>query len=362
MCLVLAFTNSSQLDVRKTANVVGPILLESEPHGFGYSVLGSSGQFGEKYVGEKFRSRIKSMHREVKLPITTKIHELFGTVSKPIGPGIFHGRTSTNDKGLLNCHPMRRDSWSLIHNGVVTDHGPKYQKTTTNDSEDVLARLIEGIQSVEKNLTGYYAFAAIDPEGRLHVCRDNSARLHVAWSEKMQTYVFGTTIDLMESVSKKLELAIGPIDPVASNTYMIFQGNEMIHSQTIVPLGYSTRESRHASASLGYSLADDPFAYSYSNSTYSNEWNDAYSARRERYDRDLEASELSEARFSDTESEEAYYSYLEELDNVDETYDIFDSHGNLMTWEEFLKLDSMSRELCTVYRSDGSSVEFKRAE
>lgn len=346
MCLVLAFSNAKKLDIRKTANAVGPILLDDEPDGFGYSVEGAKGQFGEKYVGEAFKSRINSLSRVVKLPIVKKTHEFFGDASAPTGPAIFHGRTSTNDRGLLNCHPMRRDGWSLIHNGVVTDNGPAYKKLTTNDSEDVLKHLIVGIESVERYLTGYYAFAAIDPKGRLHVARDSSAYLHVAWSDKIESYVFATTAELLEDVNKKLQLECGPIDLVEDNVYMILNGNDLDHIQAIKPAGWGRREARHAEASLGRKLDASEYGEVY---TY------------DRYQRDIAQAEAavegwpSEAGKFDRE--DSYYMWRHEVDNMDAGYRIYNEDGDPITLEHFRQLDHISQELCTIERPDGTYLD-----
>lgn len=378
MCLVVAFSNSKKLDIRKSANVIGPMLLEQEQDGFGYAVQGKKGQFGEKYVGENFRSRLKSMHLVVQLPLAKKEHQLFGDVAAPDGPAIFHGRTSTNHKGLLNCHPMQREGWSLIHNGVVTDHGPKYEKLTTNDSEDVLRHLILGMPSVAKNLSGYYAFAAIDPDGKLHVAKDDTARLFTAWSGVIESYIFGTTYELIADISKQLKLNVGPIDAVESNHYLVLDGNEQVHHEVFVSRGWTQTESRHARASLGRSLdaMDKSESYetwqgasvytgkSYASTTSTEtKTGDGASLFRDD-DTELDGGIAKEGWPSEeggiaswAENEDAYYQLRHELENLDDSYTIFTEMGEILTAAQFLKLDHINQEQCYIERADGSIVQ-----
>ena len=46
-----------------------------------------------------------------------------------------------------------------------------------------------GINEVEAHLSGYYAFASIDPQGQLHVGQDKwKASLFIAWSPVYDTH------------------------------------------------------------------------------------------------------------------------------------------------------------------------------
>jgi hypothetical protein len=308
MCKVLGFSNSSKLDVLKASEVIGNIMLQLEPDGYGYAVLGKNGVYGEKYVPQ-----FASTHG------TTKTHKAFGKVSQAIGPSIFHGRTSTNHAGLTNCHPIQSNGWHLIHNGVVSDHGPKYKMKTTNDSEHVLHRLKLGIDHVAKDLTGYYAFLAIDDKGQLHVCRDKIARLSFAWIDSLESFIFGTTDRLIQEVCQELKLACGEIKAFDDDVYYVFKGNEAIHSQKINSRGYGHAESQFASLSLGYELDSKLYTPS-------------------EYDHDLDA-----------------YEY--EVGNLDDSYEIFDKNLNQITTDEFYRLDYIDQEQCLIFREDGSSVE-----
>lgn len=349
MCKIAVFTNVKNLNLKEKINSIGNTLLKLEDDGFGYALQGEQGVFGEKCVAKTFASRLWAKET-VKLPIVKPTYEKFGTISQLTGPGIFHGRTSTNVKGLLNCHPMQRDGWNLIHNGVVGDIGPEYEKTTQNDSEDVLFRLIEGIDSVEKHLEGYYAFAAIDPHGRLHVARDAMASLFIAWSKVYESYVIATTAELLKSLNRTLKAKLGPIDEIYQDKYMIFQGNEMIHSQDITPLGYTMAQARHSMQSLGRSVYSSPNVI------------DVSTEGHHRGRRDVAFESASEEGWPllsgiDQEKEDAYYAMRYELDNMDASYLITDEFGKEISVIEFKKLDPISQEMCRIERADGTTVD-----
>jgi hypothetical protein len=343
MCKVVGFTNSSKMNIKRTSEKIGALLLDSEKDGYGYAVQGATNVYGEKCIAPEFKSRMRD-DNVVKLPIVVKRQEIFGTPDKPMGPAIFHGRTC-----LRNCHPMQREGWHLIHNGVVTDHGPKYKKLTTNDSEDLLHRLIGGISEVENLLTGYFAFLAIDPKGRLHVARDNSASLYMAWCPNIQSMVFATTYSLLEDISSELNIKMGPIDKVESNIYCIFEGNKMVHKQTISPRGWDRRESQFASRSLGYDLDDGP-NYGYVTGRLYKVPNTTETA----------PSVTNPAPTPDAYgeyTEEAFRELLRELDHIDDTYTIHDCNARIITAADFRQLDDVSKFQCMIERPDGTLIE-----
>ena len=346
MCKIAVFTNTKNLDTNIVSEKVGNILLDLEGDGFGYAVKGVKGVYGEKCIDDTFAPRI---NKKVLNPVSAIVpkYESFGEKSKPIGSMILHGRTSTNDKGLVNCHPMIKKDNFLIHNGVVTDHGKKYKKSTTNDSEDVLHRFLEGIPSVEKNLTGYYAFACIDKEGKLHIVKDAIANLHIGWLEKFDTYLICTTKSLMESIAKSLKAKVTTIDTIKDNIHLIFDGNEMTHCEPISSRGYGEREARHASASLGRSL--ESYENNYSDSAL-NHILDTYSD-----DYDSGTYENTNDRYIDALSEDAFERATRD---VNDTYEIYDDKENQITSFEFHKLDPVSKRQCVIYTPEGTCIEY----
>lgn len=383
MCLVLALTNMKKIKLSSCLNDIGNTLLKSEDDGFGYAIQGRDGVFGEKTISKRFRTRLGRINF-VSLPIVKHKYMGFGKPTELVGPGVFHGRTSTNVVSLVDTHPMQLDGWNLIHNGVVDDLGPKYEKSTDNDSEDVLRRLLDGVgkvnpmEDIEKYLMGYYAFAAIDTQGRLHVGRDDIAPLHIAYSAKLETFIIGTTEALILKVSKILDAKIGPIDEIQSETYCIFSGNELIHCQDFNAIGYTQRQAGYAGLSLGRDLPPTPVKSAADSADVftrlpGGELTTVKDVTPGRTIREFD--ERSEADWQDsimdflkteqhpdrvsrgTVSEDDYYKYKRELDNMDASYQIYEKDDKPITLHDFRKLDHVSQEMCTIIRGDGTVVD-----
>lgn len=365
MCLVLAFSNTKKINLSRCLNSIGNTLLKTEDDGFGYAIQGKDGVFGEKTTSKKFRTRL-SKPNQIILPIVKKQYMSFGKPTELTGPGIFHGRTSTNYISLLNTHPMQADGWHLIHNGVVEDLGPHYAKLTQNDSEDVLKRLMDGIgkpnpmEDIEKYLEGYYAFAAIDPQGQLHIARDKNATLYMGYSDKYETYIFGTTESLIIKVSKILDAKIGPIDELQEDLYCIFSGNELIHCQDFKSMGYTNMQARYAQQSLGRDLGGagvkDVTGGVYDatkriNNVTEEEWQGGIEEFLTH-----EGSKHPDRSWRDAE-EESYYKWRNEIDNMDASYQIYALDDRSLTVDEFKQMDFIQQELCTIIRSDGTVVD-----
>jgi hypothetical protein len=168
------------------------------------------------------------------------------------GGAFFHGRVSTNTKSLDNTHPINKHGWSLIHNGVVTDSGPKYDMITSNDTEHCLERLVQGIDQVEKHITGYYALAAFSPDNNLHIVRDNIAQLYCAYIDTVDSLIFATTQDLIIETCKTMSWSYDSIQKVIDNVYLVFnQSGELLSQTTISPKGYDDYSMSKAELSLG---------------------------------------------------------------------------------------------------------------
>ncbi len=374
MCKIVTFTDVKKLNLKQHVNNIGNMLLKLEEDGFGYAVQGKLGVFGEKTIAPKFKTRIASSG-VVSLPIVKRRYSMFGQPSELSGPGMFHGRTSTNSGGLLNTHPMQRPddtgTWHLVHNGVVTDKGPAYSKLTQNDSEDVLFRLMDGgIDAVQTYLEGYYAFAAIDPTGRLHICRDGYATLFIAWSAIYDTFIIATTESLLFKLNKMLGAKIGPIDEIEEDTYMIFQGNDLVHSEFIKPLGFTRKQAVLSTASLGRTLPSQSTA-NLGNEQYGHHRptnDDTRWASEAQWDTTLDvisgchlsSDAMNEGQgYADLvdDDEAVYYEYKNEVDNMDASYLIVDSMDNIIKLYEFYKLDYIAQEQCTITRADGTMLE-----
>lgn len=363
MCKIVAFSNAAKLP-KKTPSVIQNELRDIERDGFGYAVQGESNVFGEKSVAHSYSSRFGKTI--ISLPFATAQTVTFGDRTKVTGPAIFHGRTSTNNKGLRNCHPMQRESWHLIHNGVVNDWGPTYKKNTTNDSEDLLHRLILGIDHVERELTGYYAFAAIAPDGRLHMGRDSSAFLFCAFSEQIDSYIFATTDALIKSIAKQLGFKLSTaIDKVTDDCYFIMRGNEMEHFQNIVPRGYSIAEGTYAKQSLGRDLGGSlahhrPFtapAKVITAQTVADKHEELLIESPDGRILDVSSATQDESRFNDNDEAMSNEDWADIYAQLSDSYSFYDSAGKTISIEEFHAMDWRDQMECNILRPNGKVLQ-----
>lgn len=322
----MAFTNLTKIeDLNELVDIVAPLIARHDSDGFGWAALGENGVFGEKMLGgiEMYKSRLGMQDNIVQGPYIETSHEYIGSQSKLIGAGIFHGRFSTNHVSLVNTHPLQKSGWTLIHNGVVTDHGPKYKMKTSNDTEHVLHRLVtEGIKGVSRRLTGYYAVAALDPKGLLHIIRDAIAPLVVAYIADIDSKVFATNALLIEELCEAMEWTCGPMEKVKDNVHLTFNGNNLVECVSFKSRGHSALEAKHASKSLGYEiqgLLDD-----------------------------------SEERVATVASKDDYEKFFEEVDLMDSSYEIFDDNDHMLQVWEFRKLSQEEQLNCLIIRPDGT--------
>jgi hypothetical protein len=319
MCKILVLTKTTKLKNRRlVAETIASHLQTDHKDGFGYAIQGVSGVYGERTIAKEFKSRFGIEKLEVKDKIFVPTSNRFGTPSQNQGGAIFHGRTSTNNAGLDNCHPINKNAWSLIHNGVVSNHGPEYKALTSNDTEHLVEYLSTvGISGIEQHITGYYAIGAFDPHGNLHVIRDSIAPLMVAYNKTLDCFIYGTTERLIQDVSDELKWTIGPIEKVLDNVHLIYnvQG-ELIHNEAIKSRGFDEVESIYSERSLGYKIYDKNPSNNY-----------------------------------------GYEAWKEELSCADAGYTFKDWTGRVMTYAEFMACDEVTKLDCVVTRPDGTIVD-----
>lgn len=345
MCKVAIFTNFRKIENNKEAiEWLGNKLLKTERDGFGCSIMGSKGIYGEKFIGKNSNyETILSLNKKdldenlliTKYPFVEKNRQVFGTPTKANGGALFHGRISTNKGGLKNTHPINKHGWSLIHNGVVSHHGAEYEMLTDNDTEHVLENLVKGgIESVAENLTGYYAAGAFDPNGNLHIIKDSTAWLYVAKIPEIESLMFATTEEIIAEFCEQFDYERSTIEKVKDNSYMIFNNKgEMTNFKTFTPRGYDYNESRHMDKSLSYMSGSKPDMF------------------KEYYDN---ITEVENKNLSD------YESYRMEVDNaMDHTYEIYDWNYRKIRLQEFEQLDVKSQDECYIVRPDGTMLTFE---
>lgn len=350
MCKIVLFTNFRKIENNaETINFIANKLLETERDGFGYSIQGKKGFYGEKYIGKnvEFETSVglnKPKGNFYQLPFVQKTRDVFGEPSKANGGALFHGRISTNKGGLKNTHPINKNGWSLIHNGVVTNHGPEYEMQTDNDTEHVVQNLSTGgIDAVAANLTGYYAVGAFDPQGNMHIIRDDTAWLYCAKIEELETYLFATTPKLIEKICEQFAWERSTIELVKSNSYMIFNSKgELTSFKRFESRGYGYTESSFMSKSLSYMGSDMPFKEHYENPS-------EVQTGLGPSDDEPEHIDMTNARLSD------YEAYRTEVDNaMDRSYSIFDYGGRPLKLEDFKALETALQDECTIVRPDGT--------
>lgn len=348
MCKVMMFTNFRKFKNNKEiVDYIGNTLLSTEKDGFGFAINGLAGVYGEKFIGSNnyettfFNANNKHLNKS-DMSLMNILNQPFGKSSKANGGAIFHGRTSTNQLGFKNTHPIIKHGWHLIHNGVVTNTAEKYEMITDNDSEHLIEHLaMGGIKKLSESLTGYYAFGAFDTKGNLHVGKDSTAGLWMAKLPEYETVMFATTKALIEEFCETFEIGRTIINQVKDNIYMIYdtQG-KLINTEFFKSRGWGIYEQSFMSRSLSYLNSD--------------RW-DINNNSSSRFNDDGTEKDSYKDDYSEAEAEASYYAYMHEIENnLDESYDIEDPHGETITAKEFLSLDDDKKVLCTVVRPDGT--------
>lgn len=332
----MIFTNLKDVsDVAEFIKYNATALQATERDGFGYTIQGSSGLFGERTESSKFISDYFVDEKLPKAPWTISSSNTFGTLTDILtGAGMFHGRISTNNRSLINTHPLQKHGWTLIHNGVVTDHGPKYTMITDNDTEHVLERLATGgIEAVAKNLSGYYAVGAIDPKGNLHIFKDNIASLYSAWVIDLKSWMFATTEDLIVEFCENFEYEHGPIEKVKDDTYLVFKANKLKSQSKFNSRGYDKHSAGLATKSLGREIDIGSEGVISMTGNFDNGVK-----QRVKQKTDLEY-------------------FFEEVNFADESYTILDYWERPIPLDDFKLLADEDKLACTIIRPDGTIVD-----
>jgi predicted glutamine amidotransferase len=183
---------------------------------------------------------------------------------KPQGSFMIHGRTATTEVNLGNVHPFRKDGWTLAHNGVIDWEGKtnKDRESITCDSQHLLLCLTEERDTLKakesmQDITGYAAFLALAPSGRMIVARDATADLYAGITSKGR-WIFGTTREIVESIADSwkckgvnaymlddwswLEFSSTSLEPMAIMSWSHKTATKYQWEQSGKSLGYSTAQ------------------------------------------------------------------------------------------------------------------------
>jgi predicted glutamine amidotransferase len=329
MCKILVLTNMSKIKKsKKTIDCIAHHLQQSERDGFGYTIQGKHGLYGERTTKKSFLTSFDMPL--VDLPFLKARYNRFGKYSAPIGAGIFHGRTSTNDKTLLNTHPIQKHDWTLIHNGVVSNHGDKYEMVTTNDTEHLVHYLAtKSFDELTTNLSGYYAVAAFDPAGGLHVFRDNRAMLYWARIESIDSDIIATTETLIEDVCKDMGWKHSVIAEFNENTYVVMKSGEYVDVRTFQPRGATAIETAYSEKSLGRAWSHEEY----------------------------NVVDASMSKYSSGE-----LNFFEEVAYMDRGYTVLDYRENPISIDEFHAMDEDEQLSCIVIRPDGTVIDVENPD
>lgn len=342
MCKIVVFTNAKNLKPLATAEAIAEILSGSQRDGFGYAYQGAAGVFGERTLKPSdFSSNYRNGGKNI--PWNVSQSEKFGKIARVTGAAIFHGRTSTNEISLTNTHPLQKHDWTLIHNGVVSNKGELYAMQSTNDSEHVLHHLATGgVDKVAANLTGYYAVAAFSPDGKLHVFKDKTARLFSGYSKKLDSFIFGTSLDVLNDLCGSLKIGKVSFAPMRDDTALVFKDNALISEKSFQSRGYEYQESKHAEKSLGYGLTG---GY-------------GYNRHGSYFDRGEDVTVASDD--APEYDEETLNAFWEEVDFADASYTFYDAAGVKIDQDEWDMLTEDDQFRCKIQRGDGTYVTMPR--
>ena len=218
MCKLAGWTSSKDHPLTKSAadlalQAAHEVISKTERDGFGYAQSSSSGLRAKYVKPQEFKTLegLPNMYRRA-----GKAAEAFSTTFRTSHEGIYkpdkhmmiHGRTATCGVSLENVHPFRRNGWTLAHNGVIGYDGPDKSKAhskVTCDSQHLLICMADNTPTLQRkedltNITGYAAFLALNPQGKMFVAVDDTARLY-AGITKTGRWIFGTTESIVEAIA-----------------------------------------------------------------------------------------------------------------------------------------------------------------
>jgi hypothetical protein len=196
----------------------------------------------------------------------------------------------------------------------------------------LLRAYIDG--TITDNITGYYAFACINPDNTLTVLRDDIATLFISWSEDYNTFAIATTIDLLNQLDSRLNLNLGEISEVADLSYATFELNNIIVQGEFYSRGYDYKQASLASKSLGRDIGVGGEIYDYSGSESSHDW-DNYKM--------LAAVE----------------DFLAAVSDLDDSATIYNANNKRISARTFHELDLKDKRACYIETEDLEIICFE---
>lgn len=223
MCKILCLTSH---DPAKRDEIILKVWkhMSGTPDGYGAAWISPAGEIG--YYRRSTARIFDGARPEWVTKPNTYAKAVFGDSNDVPSDGgflIIHGRNATNDVCLENTHPMLAEGAAMVHNGMV--RSDKYENTgeVTCDSQLLLqAYLADGIDEVEKEIEGYYAFMLllVDLEDKskrsLHIAKDMRAQLRCGILPN-GAYAFATEENMLPNVGAE------PMGDVEDKTLLVFE-------------------------------------------------------------------------------------------------------------------------------------------
>lgn len=254
MCKVLlipGIKESTSEKAFKFAEKMSDEMTRNDRDGLGYAAMTKNGElFGERWlkpfqawnrrevIAEEDRKAIAIVGKDGVVEEPEEVYNSFGNASlenrvNTVGL-IVHARLATCAKNLMNVHPFVRDNTALIHNGVIHNHEELLKKVSTCDSEVILNEYVDfdvninpqNIKEMIPNLNGYYACGVLTLNEEniptLDVFKNPQANLHCTYVNELETVVFSTSKDMIESALRSLGWKINTIFTVRSGKMLRF--------------------------------------------------------------------------------------------------------------------------------------------
>lgn len=151
---------------------------------------------------------------------------------------IAHSRTSTNDISLDHVHPFISEDKqnAFIHNGVIKSPDAECFIDTddlkTNNDSELLSELYWTLGTdVTQVVTGYMATMNlgydIDGNGQIEIIRDDTAELYSFYCGALETYIIGTTENMICDLMDVLGYLVKKSDIVPIKDLVSFKIDSM---------------------------------------------------------------------------------------------------------------------------------------
>lgn len=233
MCKLFAISSTAKLTKRKLnamLEIVNKLYGATQRDGFGFSLQCEKRRYTERYTQPNNYQGVGVLRDTIRVVDKFFTKEYEGKHQTPSwelkdfsGPLIVHGRTSTGTVEIKNTHPFTKNEWTLAHNGVVAWHGRRLETETTCDSEHLLNCYAMGNGTEEfESLSGWAAWVAINPNGKLVVGRDKVTPLHLSYSQHLQAYIIATKAEDLKLITAAMRLNCGTILTIQDNSEITF--------------------------------------------------------------------------------------------------------------------------------------------